>query len=53
MTPAVHHEEDEAYVDIDGACQITVEEDIAGQRVPVAIEGQTDEFALAIEDGRP
>ena len=41
MSPAVHHEEDEADVDIDGAGQLTIEEDVAAERVPVAVKGQS------------
>ena len=51
MSPTVHHEQHVADIDIDGTCQLTVEEDVAGQWVPVAVEGQTQQFALAIEDG--
>ena len=50
MSPTVHHEEHEAYVNVNGTCQLAVEEYIAGERVPVAIEGQSKQFAFAIED---
>ena len=51
MSPAVHHEEDEPDVDADATCELLVEEDVAGQTVPVAVERQSDEFALAVEHG--
>ena len=52
MSPAVHHEEDEADVDADAACQLLVEEDVAGKAVPVAVECQSYQFTLAVEHRR-
>ena len=51
MAPAIHHEEDVADVDADAAGQLRVEEDVAGERVPVAVEGQANEAVLAVEHG--
>ena len=51
MSPLVHHEEDVADIDTDAAGQLRVKEDVAGKRIPVAIEGQTNELVLAIEHG--
>lgn len=50
MPPFIHHIEHEAHVDIDGTSQLTVEEDIARQTVPVAVEGKTEQFSLIIKD---
>ena len=52
MSPAIHEIKHVTHIDIDGASQLTVEEDVAGQRVPVAIERQTEQFALSVEDRR-
>ena len=49
MSPSVHHEQYEADVHTNAASQYLVEVDVAGQRVPVAIESQSDELALTIE----
>ena len=51
MSPAVHHIEHVAHVDADAACQAGVEVDVAGERVPVAVEGETDEASLSVEHG--
>ena len=52
MSPLVHHEEHEADIDADAACQLLVEEDVAREAVPVAVEGESDEFTLTVEHGR-
>lgn len=49
FAPGLHHVEHVADVDTNAASQLLVEEDVRAQAVPVAIKGQTDEFALAIE----
>lgn len=50
VAPTIHHVEDEADVDADATSEALVEPDVAGERVPVAVEGKTDELALAVED---
>lgn len=52
MTPAIHEVEHETNVDRDGASQHLVEHDVGSQAVPVAVEGQADEAALTVEEGR-
>ena len=51
MSPFVHHEEDVADVDSDATGQLGIEGDVAGERIPVAVEGQTDEAVLAVGHG--
>ncbi len=52
MSPAVHHEQHVANVNANAAGELRVEEDVAGERVPVAVEGQSDETVLSVEHGR-
>jgi hypothetical protein len=49
MSPTVHHEEHVADVNTDATSELRVEEDITRERVPVAIESQSDETVLTIE----
>ena len=50
MSPAVHEVDHVAHVDAYAASELRVEPDVARERVPVAVEGKTDELALAVED---
>ena len=52
MSPFIHHEEHVTNVYTDATSQMRVEKDVARQAIPVAIEGQTNKFAFAIEHGR-
>ena len=51
LAPAVDEVEHEAYVHADAALQVGVEGDVARHGLPVAVEGQSDELALAVEHG--
>ena len=50
VSPAVHEVDHVAHVDAYAASELRVEPDVARERVPVAVEGKTDELALAVED---
>ena len=50
VSPAVHEVDHVAHVDAYAASELRVEPDVARKRVPVAVEGKTDELALAVED---
>ena len=50
VSPLVHQVEHVAHIDTDAACKLAVEVDVRSQAIPVAIEGETDELALAVED---
>ena len=50
-TELVDDEEHIAGIHIDTALQSRVEHDIATQSLPVAVEGQTDEFTVSVHDG--
>ena len=47
----VDDEQHVADVNVDGALQFGFEVDVAAHGFPVAVKGQTDEFALTIHDG--
>ena len=49
LTPLVYHKKYKADIDTYATLQRAVETDIARHRLPVAIEGQTNQLALAIE----
>ena len=46
----VHEEEDVAAVHADAALEVWLEHHVAGHRLPVAVEGQSDELAVGVED---
>ena len=50
VSPAVHEVDHVAHVDAYKESEHRVEPDVARERVPVAVEGKTDELALAVED---
>ena len=52
-TELVDDEEHVAYVDVDAALELGVVLEVAGERLDVAVEGQTDEFALGVEHAEP
>ena len=52
VSPLIHEVYHVANVDADATCELAVEPDVRRERVPVAIEGETDEAALAIKHGR-
>ena len=52
FAPAFHHVQHVADIYADAAGQLLVEEDIRRKAVPVAIKGQADELALAVEHRR-
>ena len=47
----VDDEEQIAHIHADGTLHFVLESDVAAHGFPVAIEGQTDEVALCIDDG--
>ena len=49
MAPTVHHEKHVANIHTDAAGQLTVEVDVAGEAVPVAVEGQSNELTFSVE----
>ena len=49
MSPLVHQVEHVSDINTDTACEFVVEEDIARQTIPVAVECKSDEFALSVE----
>ena len=51
LTPLVYHKKYKADIDTYATLQRAVETDIARHRLPVAIEGQAYQLALAIEHG--
>ena len=51
VAPAVDEPKDIADIDTDAAGEVAVEADVAGKGIPVAVEGEADEFALAVEHG--
>ena len=48
----VDDEEDVAHIYVDAALEGRVELEVAGERFDIAIEGETDEFALGVEHAR-
>ena len=52
MPPLIHHKEHVTDVYADAASKERIEKNVARKTIPVAIEGQTDKSALAIEHGR-
>ncbi len=51
VAPLVDDEEHIAHVDADASLQVAVERDVARHGFPVAIEGQAQQFSLAVEHG--
>ena len=52
VAPLVHHKQDITDVDTDAPRKLRVKEDVAGEAVPVTVEGQADKAILAVEDRR-
>ena len=50
VSPFVHEVDHVAHVYADAAGELRVEPDVARERIPVAVEGETYELALAVED---
>ena len=51
MSPFLYEEQNEADIHADTALQVAVEADVAAHGFPVAVEGQSDEFAASVEHG--
>ena len=49
-TELVHEEEHVADIHADAALEVRLEHHVAGHRLPVAVEGETDQAAVSIED---
>ena len=49
MSPLIHQVEHIANIHADAASQALVEVDVRAEAVPVAIEGKTNQLALAVE----
>ena len=49
MSPLIHQVEHVANIYTDAASQTLVEVDVRAEAVPVAIEGKTNQLALAVE----
>ena len=52
FSPFVDDEEDEADIDTDATLQVLVEGYVARHGLPVAVEGQPEQFAAPVEHGR-
>ena len=50
VSPFVHEVDHVAHVYADAAGELRVEPDVARERIPVAVEGETYELSLAVED---